>query len=43
MLTIEERTLMHKKVTALSAIAEQLTRIGNLLEVLAEKKGEQRC
>lgn len=38
MLTIEERQLAHKAVTALSAIAEQLTRIADTLEETNKNK-----
>lgn len=40
MLTIEERRLAHKAVNALSAIAEQLTRIADTLEVINNKEKE---
>ncbi len=41
-MTIEERQLAHKAVTALSAIAEQLTRIADTLEVINDKEKEDK-
>lgn len=42
MMTIEERQLAHKAVIALSAIAEQLTRIADTLEVINGKGKEDK-
>ena len=39
-MTVGEREMAHKAVTALSAIAEQLTRIADTLEVINNKEKE---